>query len=217
VGELLGVEVPVFNELHGKVVFQDPLGIVPRNTPLMIWSDPVTLPWSEAERQALAAQHHTRWLLDALPAGVHFRPEGGPASPNLLLLWTYHLAPQEPVWPPRFAPEYAEVVLRGLTRMVPGLAVYLERLHKPVVEGGYYCKTRENRPLIGPLPVPGAYLIGALSGYGIMAAMAAGELLAAYVVGDALPAYAPALAPGRYADPAYQPMLVGWEATAGQL
>jgi glycine/D-amino acid oxidase-like deaminating enzyme len=217
VGRLLGVDVPVVNELHGKIVFQDTLGIVPRDTPLMIWSDPVILPWSEAERQALAEHRHTCWLLDALPAGVHFRPEGGPASSSLLLLWTYHLEPQEPVWPPRFAPEYAEVVLRGLTRMVPGLAVYLERWHKPVVEGGYYCKTRENRPLIGPLSVPGAYLIGALSGYGIMAALAAGELLAAHVVGDVLPVYAPAFAPGRYEDPVYQQLLEGWEATAGQL
>jgi glycine/D-amino acid oxidase-like deaminating enzyme len=217
VGQLLGVDLPVFNELHGKIMFEDTLGIVPRDVPLMIWSDPVTLPWSEDERQTLAASEATRWLLGELPAGVHFRPEGGPDSHTLLLLWTYHLEPQEPVWPPRFAPEYAEVVLRGLTRMIPGLAVYLERLHKPVVDGGYYCKTRENRPLIGPLPVDGAYIIGALSGYGIMASMAGGELLAAHIVGEELPAYAPALLLSRYDDPAYQQLLQSWDATVGQL
>ena len=32
-----------------------------------------------------------------------------------------------------------------------------------VIDGGYYCKTQENRPLVGPLPVAGAYMIGALS------------------------------------------------------
>jgi glycine/D-amino acid oxidase-like deaminating enzyme len=217
VGALLGVDLPVFNELHGKVIFEDTLGVVPRAAPLMIWDDPVTLPWSAEERESLAESPATRWLLDQIPAGVHFRPEGGSSSQILLLLWTYHLAPQEPVWPPRFAPEYAEVVLRGITRMVPGMAVYLERLHKPVVDGGYYCKTRENRPLIGPLPVHGAYLIGAVSGYGIMASMAAGELLAAHVTGSALPQYAPAFLLSRYDDPAYQALLAGWDATAGQL
>jgi glycine/D-amino acid oxidase-like deaminating enzyme len=217
VGHLLGVDVPVFNELHGKVIFEDTLGVVPREAPLMIWSDPVTLPWSAEERQSLAENDATRWLLDKMPAGVHFRPEGGPHSRILLLLWTYHLEPQEPVWPPRFAPEYAEVVLRGMTRMIPGLAVYLERWHRPVVDGGYYCKTRENRPLIGPLPVDGAYILGALSGFGIMASMAAGELLAAHVTGSALPEYAAAFVLSRYDDAAYQQLMASWDATAGQL
>jgi glycine/D-amino acid oxidase-like deaminating enzyme len=217
VGRMLGVEVPVFNELHGKIMFEDTLAVVPRDVPLMIWCDPVTLPWSETERQALQECNDRRWLLEEMPAGVHFRPEGGPESRVLLLLWTYHLEPREPVWPPRFAPEYTEVVLRGLTRMIPGMSVYLKRLPKAIVDGGYYCKTRENRPLIGPLPVEGAYIIGALSGYGIMAAMAAGELLAAHVVGNALPEYAPALLLSRYEDAAYQQLLRGWDATVGQL
>ena len=217
VGHLLGVDVPVFNELHGKVIFEDTLGVVPRQAPLMIWDDPLTIPWSAEERQSLAASADRRWLLHDMPAGVHFRPEGGPHSQILLLLWTYHLEPQEPVWPPRFAPEYAEVVLRGMTRMIPGLAVYLERWHKPVVDGGYYCKTRENRPLIGPLPVEGAYIIGAVSGYGIMASLAAGELLAAHVTGSTLPAYAPAFLLSRYDDPVYQQLLADWDATTGQL
>jgi glycine/D-amino acid oxidase-like deaminating enzyme len=217
VGQLLGVEVPVYNELHGKLMFADTLGVIPRDAPLMIWNDPITLPWTDEERQALAASPAQRWLLDELPAGVHFRPEGGAGSQMLLLLWTYHLEPQEPVWPPRFAPEYAEIVLRGMSRMIPDFAVYLEHLQKPLVDGGYYCKTQENRPLIGPLPVDGSYIIGALSGYGIMAAMAAGELLTAHVVGDALPTYAGAFALSRYADPAYQQLLHHWEATSGQL
>lgn len=217
VGQLLGVDIPVFNELHGKVIFEDSLGVVPREAPLMIWDDPVTLPWSAEERDVLAESPETRWLLDTMPAGVHFRPEGGPDSRILLLLWTYHLEPQEPIWPPRFAPEYAEVVLRGITRMIPGMAVYLERLQKPLVDGGYYCKTRENRLLVGPLPVDGAYLIGGVSGYGIMASMAGGELLAAHVTGRALPEYAPAFVLSRYDDPAYQALLADWDATAGQL
>jgi glycine/D-amino acid oxidase-like deaminating enzyme len=60
-------------------------------------------------------------------------------------------------------------------------------------------------------------MLGAESGYGIMASMAAGELLAAHVTGSALPEYAPAFLLSRYDDPAYQALLAGWDATAGQL
>jgi glycine/D-amino acid oxidase-like deaminating enzyme len=85
------------------------------------------------------------------------------------------------------------------------------------VDGGYYCKPGENRPLIGPLPIEGAYIFGALSGYGIMASQAGGELLAAHITGSVLPDYAPALSLARYVDPAYMALLDGWDATAGQL
>lgn len=217
VAALIGVELPVFNELHGKIAFNDDLGLIPRDAPLLIWNDPITLSWSDEERAELAADETTRWLLDEFPAGVHFRPEGMGGSRSIVALWTYDIHAQEPVWPPRFDDEYAEIVLRGLAHMVPALSAYLGRIRPPAVDGGYYCKTQENRPLIGPLPVPGAYLIGALSGYGIMASMAAGELLAAHLTGSTLPDYAPAFSLDRYNDPAYQSLLATWDATSGQL
>jgi glycine/D-amino acid oxidase-like deaminating enzyme len=217
VGAMIGLDLPVFNELHGKVVFNDSLGIVPRDVPLMIWNDPITLTWTQEEREDLATSRETRWLLDELPGGVHFRPEGGSGSHMLLVLWAYHIEAQEPIFPPTFSPHYAEIVMRGLKRMVPGFSVYLRTMGRPVVDGGYYCKTRENRPLIGPLPVKGAFIIGALSGFGIMAAMAAGELLAKHVTGAALPHYASAFLLSRYEDPSYQRLLANWDAGSGQL
>ena len=216
-GALVGLDLPVFNELHGKIAFRDPLGVIPRHVPLMIWTDPVTLPWKDEEREELAANETTRWLLDEFPGGVHFRTEGGADSPVILALWTYDIKPQKPVWPPVFDPEYGEVVMRGMARMVPGLSVYLEKMSPPWVDGGYYCKTQENRPLIGPLPVGGVFVIGALSGFGIMASMAAGELLAKHVTGKSLPDYAPFFLLSRYEDRSYQEMLAGWDATSGQL
>lgn len=183
----------------------------------MIWSDPVDLVWRDEERTLLAEDPATAWLAETFPAGVHFRPEGGAGSNILLALWTYDVAEVQPVWPPRFPEFYAEIVLRGLARMVPGLAPYIERPRSLYVDGGYYCKTAENRPLIGPLPVEGAHIIGALSGYGIMASQAAGELLAAHVTGSALPAYCDAFHLARYEDPRYVDQLASWDAGAGQL
>ena len=217
VGTMMGVDLPVFNELHGKIAFNDPAGIIPRDAPLMIWTDPTRLPWTDEERKELKASEKTSWLLEEFPGGVHFRPEGGPDSQTILALWTYDIKPQEPVWPPLFEPEYAEVVLRGMAVMIPGLIPYLEKIGKPMVDGGYYCKTQENRPLIGPLSVKGAYIIGALSGFGIMASMAAGELLGIHVGGGPLPDYASAFLLSRYEDPEYQRMLANWDAASGQL
>ncbi len=217
VGAMLGIDLPVFNELHGKISFSDSQEAIARDAPMMIWSDPVTLPWSDKEKAELAADDDTRWMLDQFPAGAHFRPEGPGQSQILLILWTYDVKPVEPTWPLEFDPSYPEIVLRGLTRMVPALERYIGRMGRPWIDGGYYCKTRENRPLICPLPVDGAYLIGALSGFGVMASQAAGELLAAHVIGGEVPGYAPAFTLARYDDPAYQALLESWDATSGQL
>ncbi|MBK8988524.1 MAG: FAD-binding oxidoreductase [Chloroflexi bacterium] len=218
VGQMVGVELPITNELHGKIALEDPLGIIPRDAPMMIYNDAVTPPWSDDERAYLAEQAETRHLLGALPPGAHFRPEGGPGSQTLLMLWPYHTAVQDtPRWPLQFDPEYPDVALRGLACLAPGLAAYFERRGKPVIDGGHYTRTVENRPLIGPLPLAGAYVVGALSGYGIMAAPAAGELLAAHITDDSLPDYAPAFLPSRYEDPAYQAQAARWAAEDGQL
>jgi len=84
------------------------------------------------------------------------------------------------------------------------------------VDGGYYTKTGENRVLASPLPVEGAYVLGALSGYGLMASNGAAELLADYIVGRPLPRYAPAFRLDRYDDPAYRALLARW-GDSGQL
>jgi glycine/D-amino acid oxidase-like deaminating enzyme len=215
VGRLVGVDLPVFCERHAKVAFDDVLGAMPRGAPLAIWTDPVRLPWSDEERAELGASDQ-RHLLGELPAGVHGRPEGAGESRSVLLIWTYDATPVEPAFPVAFDPAYAEVAIRGMSRMVPAMAGYLTRLPRAFVDGGYYTKTRENRFLAGPLPLEGAYVIGALSGYGIMASSTAADLLAAHVTGSPLPPYAPAFTLGRYTDPAYQSLLAAWR-DSGQL
>jgi sarcosine oxidase, subunit beta len=216
VAKLIGVELPIQHELHVKIALKDYLGIVPRHAPLMIWNDPQFLPWTEDERADLDASEDTRWLLHELPGGVHFRPEGGGDSNLLLLLWAYHVEPREPIVPPPLDEFFPEVVVRGLAKMIPGLSAYFGKASVVLYDGGYYTKTPENRPLVGPLPVAGAYVCGAVSGYGLMASAAMGELTAAHVLGQALPDDAPKLAPARYADPDYQAWLSQWNAS-GQL
>jgi glycine/D-amino acid oxidase-like deaminating enzyme len=203
VARLAGVDLPVHTELHLKVAFKDTLGIIDRAAPLLIWDDPQLLPWEPDERKALAADDSTRWLTEPFPSGAHTRPEGGPGSEIALMLWEYRPVVMEPVWPAPLDPSYPEVVLRGLATMLPGLRRYFGRSPRPVLDGGYYTKTMENRPLVGPMGPEGIFVAGALSGYGIMSACAVGDLLAAYITGAPLPDYAPAFALERYDDPAY--------------
>jgi len=64
--------------------------------------------------------------------------------------------------------------------------------------------------------VEGAYVLGAVSGYGIMASCGAGELLAAHIAGKPLPSYASEFSLSRYDNPTYQKRLAAW-GDSGQL
>ena len=213
----LGADLPVWCECHVKMSFADRERAVPRDAPLFIWADPIRLPWSAEEREALGEDPDGRTLLEPFPAGAHGRPDGGPDADALILYWTYEeWKRSEPVFPFDWDSRYPEIVLRGMSRMLPALDRYFGRLPKPWVDGGYYVRTRENRPLVGPLPLEGSFVCAAFSGFGIMGSCAGGELLAAHVTGGALPPWADAFALSRYDDPAYQALLDDWPAD-GQL
>ena len=213
-GAQLGLELPIFSERHVKVTFEDRHAVVPREAPLFIWTDPVRLPWTQEEREVLAAEEETRRLLEEFPPGAHGRPLGEGRS--LILYWTYDCAPVPPTFPVEWDPHLPEIVVRGMSAMLPGLKSYFGALPRPWVDGGYYTKTRENRPLMGPLPLEGAYIHAAFSGFGIMAAMGAAELLAAHVLGDPLPDHAWAFTLERYERPQYREWLADWD-DSGQL
>jgi glycine/D-amino acid oxidase-like deaminating enzyme len=202
VAAMAGVDLPLFSELHLKVAYREHLQVIPRDAPMFIWSDPQHLAWSDDEREWLAEEGRDD-LLGEMPIYCHGRPEGGVDSPYLLALWEYHGRVQEPVWPLPEDPLYPEVVMRGLTTMVPGLGAYLDRLPGSVVDGGYYTKTVENRPLIGPAGPVGFYLAVGFSGFGVMVASGAADLLTRHITGGELPDYADAFLLGRYDDPGY--------------
>ena len=212
----LGVQLPVACERHMKVVFRDTDRTVPGDAPLLIWADPVELPWSDDERAVLAADEETRSLVEPFPAGIHGRPEGAPGRHWLTMLWTYDTETVTPVFPVPYDERLPEIALRGWSRMLPSLEHYFARLPRMTIDGGYYVKTPENRPLIGPLPIAGAYVNAAYSGFGIMGACAGGELIAAHIRGMPLPVYAAAFHPARFDDPGYLDAFTE-EGAAGQL
>jgi glycine/D-amino acid oxidase-like deaminating enzyme len=213
---MLDLDLPVFLELHAKMRFDDRLGVVPRSAPFTIWNDPVAeIDWTESDRRRFASDPATQWLLERFPGGMHVRPVGN--ARDVFLIWTFESSPHEFVWPPAFDANLGDALLQGFANMCPGAKAYLGEGARGVVDGGYYAKTPENRPMVGPLEIDGVFVSGALSGYGIMASPAAGELLATYMTGGSLPRYAAALSPARYGDAVYRRKLEGWDAKAGQL
>jgi sarcosine oxidase, subunit beta len=216
VGQLLGIDLPIHTELHIKSAIRDSLAVVRRDAPLLIWMDAQSLPWEPDEREALAEDESTRWLTGPFSSGIHTRPTGTGESQNILMLWDYQTRSMDPIWPPPMDEQYPEIVLRGLAVMLPRMKEYFSRMPRPQFDGGYYTRTRENRPLVGPMCVEGAYMIGAVSGYGIMSACGVGELLTSHVAGATLPSYAPAFVLERYDDPDYQKKLDEW-GDSGQL
>ncbi len=206
----LGIELPIIAERHCKISISDTLGVVPRDAPMVIWLDRQRLPWTDDERAELAADDATRWLTEPFPAGVHGRPDGSGSATTLLVLFNYENRATDVVFPLPQEEHYAEIALRGMSTMVPALQAYIDRGARPYVDGGYYIRTRENRPLIGPTPIEGVFVSGAYSGFGIMASGAGGDLIARHVLGVQLPDYAAAFALTRYQDPAYLELLENW-------
>ncbi len=202
-GRMLGIELPLFHELHAKVTIADERGVIPRSAPFTIWIDPMQVEIGGGMRD--------------MPGGLHVRPVDGSHGNELYLIWTYHTERCSPVWPPSFDTEYAELCVRGLAALVPSLPAEFAASTRGFVDGGYYCKASDNRPFIGPLPVEGAYALGGLSGAGIMSAHSAADLLAEHLGGGSLPDYASAFLPSRYDEPSYAARVAEWGALAGQL
>lgn len=203
VGRLVGVEVPVHSEIHQKVSFKDHKRGFDRSAPMVIWNDPQRIAWSVDERDFLIETGNES-LLGELPRFVHGRPEGGGDSPWALGLW--ELAPKAadmPQWPIEVDSLYPELVVRGLATMLPAMSVYHDGLPEHAVDGGYYTKMIDNIPVVGPIGPAGSFVCAALSGYGIMAACAAGELTALHVAGGPLPSHADAFRIERLDDGGY--------------
>ena len=196
---MLGAELNIQSYLQRKFVIPDPQAVIPRDMPFTIFADPQRLQWSDEEQQLISEDAEYRWLLDEFPPGLHVKPE---SRQQIKLGWAYNREAGDPVWQPADDFDFPNIVLRGASRFIPGLAAYLDQLPTPVVQfSGYYSRTAENWPVIGPLQEhTGLYTVAALSGYGTMTACAAGELVAQWMMGEPLPDYARHFHPDRYRD-----------------
>jgi glycine/D-amino acid oxidase-like deaminating enzyme len=121
IGRLAGLELPLFNELHGKVYLEDTEQVVPRELPLMIWCDPVTLDWGEEERAGAGDP-----ISPISPAAPRRRPlpaRGRPRQPH---------APAALHLPPRRAHSGLAAEVRSL---VPGGGAARRRPHGARLRG----------------------------------------------------------------------------------
>jgi len=205
IARMLGVELSVKHIYQQKIAFEDHLNAIPRDMPFSIDLDTKYLGWSEEERAMLAEEPELEWLAGELPPGGHCRPDGGMHGKWVKLGWAYNhqfSAPQEDMANEKaIDPSFPEIVIRGAAAFLPALQPYIEA---PPLRfshyGGYYTMTEENWPLIGPLDDNGAFVVGALSGFGSMASCAAGKLCAAHICGGPLPDYAVDLSLARLSN-----------------
>lgn len=191
IASMLDADLPLECIYQQKIAFEDHLGAIPRNAPFTIDQDAGLLGWPDEARELLAEDPEMAWLAGVQPGGVHVRPEGGDKSRWLKLGWATNKLAEDPVWEPSGPDTFPEIVMRGAARMVPGLEAYCDAMPRALTHyGGYYTRTAENWPLIGPMGPDGAFMVAGLSGYGTMTACAAGELCAGWITDTQMPDYA---------------------------
>lgn len=200
IAAMLGVTLPIHNVAQQKIAFPDTLGVIPRAMPFSIDLDGQTIDWTEDERAALLSDPDMAWLAQPMTGAIHCRPDGGDNGQWVKLGWAFNTTPSDPTWTPPLNDAYPEIVLRGAARLNPALRAYYGHLPRKMHHyGGFYTRTADNWPLIGPMGPEGAFMAAALSGHGTMGACATGELAAAWIAGAALPAHARAFSLERFA------------------
>ncbi len=204
---LLGVDLPIYNVLQQKISFVDHCNAIDRRMPFMIDLDKQFIDWHDDDRKLIAADAELSFLGGEMPGCIHCRPDGGVNGKRIKLGWAYNekkaMAASESLRQPSLDDHFPEIVIRGASRLHPALKNYIEEIpHDCHHYGGHYTMTEENWPLIGATPVPGFFVATAMSGFGTMAACAAGELTARWVTGSDVPDYAVDLSLQRYADQA---------------
>jgi len=201
IANMLGVNLPLSNSFQQKIAFEDKSRAIPRDMPFSVDLDDQNLDWTATERDYLLEDDNFLWLAETLPGGVHCRPDGGDNGTWLKLGWAFNHEDARAAWEPPLEDQFPEIVLRGAARLNPSLKAYYDHLPGNMHHyGGWYTRTDENWPLIGPMGPDNAFMNCALSGFGTMAACAGGELCAAWVAEADLPDYASDFSMKRYMD-----------------
>ncbi len=202
--QMLSFEFPVWNTLQRKFLIPDPKKVIPADMPFTIYSDGQQLDWSTEEKAFFESEDNLKWLTKEFPGAIHIKPESG----RIKMGWAFSTKTATPQWEIPPFDYFPQVVLKGASRFIPALADYAENMPTPLIEyGGYYTRTKENWPLVGPTEMDNVFVVGALAGFGSMTACAVGELCAQYISGEALPWYAAYFHPNRYDNPSMQVVL----------
>jgi len=196
IAKMIGFEFPIQYTLQRKFIIPDPKKIIPREMPFTIYSDRQFLNWSSDENAFFESEEKYQWLLKEFPGGLHIKPEGE----GIKMGWAFNSENENPLWQNPTSEFFPQVVLKGASQFIPQLSEYENEIPTPIIEyAGYYTRTKENWPLIGPTDDPNVFVIGALSGFGTMTACAAGKLCSNYITEEnELSDYAPYFHPNRY-------------------
>jgi len=198
VAAMLGITLDVESVLQRKFIIPDVQNIIPRDMPFTIFADRQHLQWSDEEQELIESDPEYSWLLNEFPAGLHIKPEG---ASNIKLGWAYNVTAEQPKWETADDFDFPNITLRGASRFIPTLQPYVDEPPTPIIQFcGYYTRTPENLPLIGPLEIEGLFTVSALAGYGTMTACSAGELCADWILDSDLPDHAKYFHPDRYSN-----------------
>ena len=191
-GKLLGLDFPVDNVMHKKVMVCDDGYVIPDEMPFMIFRDAPTLEWTDEEYAYLKS--HVGG--GRIPGNFHIRR----VNPKWIHVgWAFNRQLATNLNEIHVDEMFPKIVLKGISSFIPALRSYGEAMPQPiVVSGGYYTRTRENLPIIEETECSGIYVIGALSGFGVMMGCGAGELLSRMIVEQAVPSYVQDFSLSRY-------------------
>jgi len=203
VAGMLDVDLPLINTVQQKIAFEDRRRAIPRTMPFSIDLDGQMIDWTDEDRIELFDDPGLRRLAEPMPGSIHCRPDGGDEGAWVKLGWAFNDTPSDVNWHVPLDDAFPEIVLRGASRLNPGLKAYYGRLPRSMHHyGGWYTMTAENWPLIGPMGTDGAFMNCGYSGFGTMAACAGGELCAAWIAGGERPEYADGFSLARLNNPA---------------
>jgi len=197
IGKMLNLDFHAYNVMHQKVMLYDNKQVIPDDMPFMIFRDEPTVDWSDDELSYL--EHHAESV--SIPGNFHIRRVN---NKWIHVGWAFNrlrtINPQEIISDNIFP----KVLLKGISSFIPSLADYAKSIPQPIgISGGYYTRTFENLPIIQETTLSGLYVIGALSGFGVMVGCGAGELLSRMITGQATPSYTEAFSLSRYDQPDY--------------
>lgn len=203
IAAMLDVDLPVFHTFQQKIAFEDRMSAVPRTLPFSIDLDKQLIDWTQDELDILRDDPEHTWLTQTMPGAIHCRPDGGDNGKWVKLGWAYNQTPADATWEPPLYENFPDIVLRGAARLSPTLKAYYGQLPRAMHHyGGWYTMTEENWPLIGSMGPDGVFMNCAHSGFGTMAACAAGELCAATIADSATAEYARVFSMDRLRDEA---------------